>query len=246
MGEPADQASLLLASAPAGAGLQGTECRARAVPGSTARWSRKPPASAGSSRWSCSRCRASALLFLWLAFGGSVPLKPQDYRVQVDFPEATTLAEEADVRIAGVNVGKVKTKELDKGGDAHERRARDRPAVRADPEGHAGDPAAEDAARRDLRGARRRATRRGRCCRTAGTLPNAQVEPTVELDEIFSLFDEPTRTAFQDWVQELAKTIDGRPRPGPERRVRQPRRASRPTARAAPGARRAGAWRCAG
>ena len=31
-------------------------------------------------------------------------------------PEAATLAEEADVRMAGVNVGKVKTKELDAGG----------------------------------------------------------------------------------------------------------------------------------
>src|SRR3954462_13079711 len=56
------------------------------------------------------------LIFLWLAFGGSVPLKPEGYRFTVHMPEAATLAEEADVRIAGVNVGKVKSKELDKGG----------------------------------------------------------------------------------------------------------------------------------
>src|SRR3954469_3308393 len=56
------------------------------------------------------------LLFLWLAFGGSIPLKPQGYRVQVEFSEAATLAQEADVRMAGVNIGKVKSKELDKGG----------------------------------------------------------------------------------------------------------------------------------
>src|SRR5919112_3940102 len=55
------------------------------------------------------------LLFLWLAFGGSIPLKPEGYRVKVSFPEAATLAEEADVRMAGVNIGKVKTKELEKG-----------------------------------------------------------------------------------------------------------------------------------
>ena len=42
------------------------------------------------------------LLFLWLSFGGPVPLKPKGYRVQIDFPEATTLAQEADVRVAGV------------------------------------------------------------------------------------------------------------------------------------------------
>jgi ABC-type transporter Mla subunit MlaD len=40
-------------------------------------------------------------------------------------------------------------------------------------------------------------------------MPNAQVDQTVELDEIFTAFDEPTRTAFQDWMTELAKVIKG-------------------------------------
>ena len=53
------------------------------------------------------------LLYLWLTFGGSVPLRPEGYRVKVNFPEATQLAQEADVRISGVNVGKVKTKAPD-------------------------------------------------------------------------------------------------------------------------------------
>ncbi|MGI8945529.1 MAG: MlaD family protein [Thermoleophilaceae bacterium] len=52
------------------------------------------------------------LLFLWLAFGGSIPLKPEGYRVEVAFPEAAGLVKEADVRLAGVNVGKVKDKKL--------------------------------------------------------------------------------------------------------------------------------------
>ncbi len=56
------------------------------------------------------------LIFLWLAFGGSVPLNPEGYRFKVHMTEAATLAQEADVRMAGVNVGKVKTKELDEGG----------------------------------------------------------------------------------------------------------------------------------
>ena len=51
------------------------------------------------------------LIFLWLNFGGSVPLKPQGYRVTVQFPEATQLAQEADVRISGVRVGRVKQKQ---------------------------------------------------------------------------------------------------------------------------------------
>src|SRR3712207_884526 len=53
------------------------------------------------------------LLFLWLAFGGPVPLKPKGYQVNVSFAEGTQLAVEADVRVSGVPVGKVKTVEAD-------------------------------------------------------------------------------------------------------------------------------------
>ncbi len=48
------------------------------------------------------------LLFLWVTFGGPVPFKPQSYRFTADFPEAITLQKQADVRIGGVSVGKVK------------------------------------------------------------------------------------------------------------------------------------------
>ena len=53
------------------------------------------------------------LLYLWIAFGGSTPLRAKEYEVSANFPEATTLAQEADVRISGVRVGKVKTKSQD-------------------------------------------------------------------------------------------------------------------------------------
>ncbi len=53
------------------------------------------------------------LLFLWLAFGGPVPLKPKGYRVNASFAQASQLATEADVRISGVPVGKVKAIEPD-------------------------------------------------------------------------------------------------------------------------------------
>ena len=52
------------------------------------------------------------LMFLWIAFGGPIPLKPKSYRVTAYFPEATQLAVESDVRIGGVSVGKVKSVEL--------------------------------------------------------------------------------------------------------------------------------------
>src|SRR3954452_13320532 len=48
------------------------------------------------------------LLFLWVTFGGPVPFKPESYRFTADFPEAITLQKEADVRMSGVSIGKVK------------------------------------------------------------------------------------------------------------------------------------------
>jgi phospholipid/cholesterol/gamma-HCH transport system substrate-binding protein len=148
------------------------------------------------------------LIFLWLSFGGPIPLNPEGYRVRVAFPEATTLAVEADVRMAGVNVGKVKTKELAPGGKRTlvELELKDRygpiPSdtrailrqktllgetyVELSP-GERGAPMLED----------------------GGRLPNPQVEPTVELDEIFGAFDRSTRQAFRDWVAELAKATRG-------------------------------------
>ena len=52
------------------------------------------------------------LLFLWVSFGGPIPLKPNGYQFKVNVPEATQLGLEADVREAGVTVGKVVKKEL--------------------------------------------------------------------------------------------------------------------------------------
>src|ERR1700759_3005480 len=47
------------------------------------------------------------LMFLWESFGGPLPLKPKGYRMSVAFPRTLALAEEADVRISGVDVGHV-------------------------------------------------------------------------------------------------------------------------------------------
>ncbi len=148
------------------------------------------------------------LLFLWLAFGGSIPLRPEGYRFQAAFGEAATLAVEADVRLAGVNVGKVKTKELDKGA------ARTIVELEIKNE-YAPIP-------RDTRAILRQKTllgetyvelspgeRSGPMLPDGGRLADVYVEPTVELDEIFNAFDEPTRNAFQDWVAELAKATKG-------------------------------------
>lgn len=46
-------------------------------------------------------------LFLWTTFGGSVPFQPKPYQVGVKFKQGLQLAQFADVRVSGVNVGKV-------------------------------------------------------------------------------------------------------------------------------------------
>ena len=148
------------------------------------------------------------VMFLWLAFGGSIPLRPEGYRIQVAFPEAATLAEEADVRISGVNVGKVKTKRLDEGGNRTIAELELDEAFSPVP--------------KDTQAILRQKTLLGETYvqlstgnRSSGMLedgerlPDAQVEPTVELDEIFGAFDEPTRRAFQQWVDGLAKASEG-------------------------------------
>jgi len=148
------------------------------------------------------------LMFLWLAFGGPIPIKPEGYRLKAHFPEAPTLAVEADVRIAGVNVGKVKQKQLDKGG------------ARTNVEMEIKNPFAPIP--KDTKAILRQKTLLGETyvelapgdkssgnLKEGSTLPNSQIEPTVELDEIFTAFDPATRKAFQTWMDELAKSIKG-------------------------------------
>ena len=145
------------------------------------------------------------LLFLWLSFGGPVPLRPEGYRVQVALPEAATLAEEADVRLAGVNVGKVKSKELE---------APDRTLVELELDSRYA-PIPED-----TRAILRQKTLLGETyveltpgsenaddLGDGGRLADGNVEPTVEIDEIFSAFDPATRQAFRDWLAELQRVV---------------------------------------
>jgi phospholipid/cholesterol/gamma-HCH transport system substrate-binding protein len=148
------------------------------------------------------------LLFLWLSFGGPVPLKPKGYRFTVNFPEATTLANEADVRIAGVNVGKVVGMKLDKGAT--------RTTVTIDMQrGFAPIPKDSTAILRQktLLGETyvelAPGDRQKGMLKDGGQLPNTQVQNTVQLDEIFRAFDPQTRKAFQQWVQNNAQVING-------------------------------------
>ena len=149
------------------------------------------------------------LVFLWLSFGGSVPLQPKGYRVTVPFPEATQLVQEADVRISGVKVGRVKHKEPnEKTGltDAElEIDSRFAPIPR------------------DSRAILRQKTLLGETyvelspgnrsdglVKDGGTLPKGQVSPTVELDEILRTFDPVTRQRFETWMEQQGEAVRGK------------------------------------
>src|ERR687893_134058 len=137
------------------------------------------------------------LLFLWLSFGGPIPLKPKGYQVQVAFPEATTLAQEADVRVAGVSVGKVRKLELGAN--------RTVATLELDRE--------YAPLRRDARAMLRQKTllgetyvelTTGRSEQTipeGGRLADARVADAVQLDEIFDALDPQTRQSFRTWQQ---------------------------------------------
>jgi phospholipid/cholesterol/gamma-HCH transport system substrate-binding protein len=148
------------------------------------------------------------LLFLWMSFGGSIPLGAQGYRVNVSFAHAQDLASQADVRIAGVSVGKVVSTRLDPNGN------RTMATIQLQ---HQYAPI-----RKDTRAILRTKTILGETyvqlipgqpnappIADGGTLPSSQVVPTVQLSDIFNALDPTTRHAFQVWQQELAKAVNG-------------------------------------
>ena len=147
-------------------------------------------------------------LFLWVAFGGPIPLKAEGYRFTVPFDEATQLGVEADVRISGVSVGKVKRIELNDDGLAD--------AMVELESAYSPIPS-------DTRATLRAKTLLGETyveltpgseqvepLAEGDSIPGAQVAESVQLDEIFRTFDPPTRAAFQTWMQSQALAFKGR------------------------------------
>ncbi len=148
------------------------------------------------------------LLFLWESFGGPVPLKPRGYRFDVALSRTLALAEESDVRIAGVKVGHVVSLAERPGGLTDvtlEMNHQYAPVPVSDhmilrqktllgetyiellP--HPGTP--------------------GPLLPDGGRLPSSHVEPAVTLDDILSALDPRTRVAFKAWQQSVAASYNG-------------------------------------
>jgi phospholipid/cholesterol/gamma-HCH transport system substrate-binding protein len=148
------------------------------------------------------------LIFLWVEFGGTIPFNPQGYRFEASFAYAQELATPADVRIAGVSVGKVVGTSLDPQGNrtiATIQLSNQYSPIRKDATailrtktilgetyvelspGQPNSPPLPDGA----------------------MLPRSQVVQAVQLDDVFNALDPTTRHAFQVWQQSLAQSVQG-------------------------------------
>jgi virulence factor Mce-like protein len=147
------------------------------------------------------------MIFVWTQFAGTIPFAPAGYQIHAVFPETGQLVPGADVRIAGVTVGKV---------------------TNVQPEGlnslvtmdlrnqYAPIPA-------DTRAILRLKTLLGEAYiglstgdRTApplpdgGTIPSSQIERTQNLDQVLNSFDEPTQRALQQLLNGTFSALAGR------------------------------------
>jgi phospholipid/cholesterol/gamma-HCH transport system substrate-binding protein len=149
------------------------------------------------------------LIFLWISFGGTLPLAAQGYRFTVEFDQAVELAANAQVQISGVPVGTVVSDALD------HRTGLSRAVIQIDKQ-YAPRPSGTRAILRQktLLGETyvelSPGNPRGPMLRDGGTLPEAQVAPSVQLDQIFSAFDPTTRRAFETWMQQSGIALTNR------------------------------------
>ncbi len=148
------------------------------------------------------------LVFLWVSFGGTTPFAAQGYRFEASFPNAQALATQADVRIAGVSVGKVVSKSLDPRGNrtiATIQLQQQYAPIHVDARAMLREKTIIGETYVELRPGSRRAP----VLPDGGTLARTNVQRAVQLDQIFNAFDPTTRHAFQVWQQQLAIAVHG-------------------------------------
>ena len=153
----------------------------------------------------CLSC-VGLMIFVWVQFGGSVPLAAQGYRVSAVFNETGLLVPNASVRISGVDVGKV---------------------VSVQPEGTKSLVVLDLEPRfaplpADTRAILREKTllgeafvdlstgnRAGPRLRDGGTIPNAQVARTQQLDQVLNAFTPPVQRDLQRFLGGTGAALRG-------------------------------------
>ncbi len=151
------------------------------------------------------------LLFVWVAFGGPTPLSASGYKIKMPMTQIGQLAEQSQIKISGVEIGRVSDVQLGDGAQEYQAIV----TLEIDPE-YAPVP-------RDTRAILRAKSllgeayveltpgdRRDGMLPDGGSLPAAQVAESVQLDEIFRTFDEKTREAFKQGALDSAIATNGR------------------------------------
>jgi phospholipid/cholesterol/gamma-HCH transport system substrate-binding protein len=177
------------------------------------------------------------MLFLWIAFGGPIPLKAKSYRITAYFPEATQLATESDVRIGGVSVGKVKDIQLAPADERVDGADTTQATIEIEPEfapissdAHAilrqktllGETYVELTSGTEPDGGQAPVSLGAAAAASdsqakdvhaipeGGTLGISQTKNATQIDEIFNALDKPTREAFRRWQANASVAINGR------------------------------------
>ena len=147
------------------------------------------------------------MIFVWVQFGGTIPFSPQGYRINALFKETGLLVPNADVRISGVNVGKVTAVQA-RGVNSY---------VTMDlKQAYAPIPT-------DTRAVLRQKTLLGEAYielspgtgsgpkfPDGGTIPITQIQPTQALDQVLGSFDRPTQRNLQAFLSGTAIALAGR------------------------------------
>jgi phospholipid/cholesterol/gamma-HCH transport system substrate-binding protein len=147
------------------------------------------------------------IVFVWTQFGGTIPFSPEGYRVSAEFREAGQLVPGADVRISGVNVGRVAA--------ISSRGVDSIVTVEIDPE-YVPLPAGTRAILRQktLLGEGyvelSASPRTGRMLPDGGTIAASHVQATQSLDQVLGAFDKPTQRNFEALLNGTAAALTGR------------------------------------
>jgi phospholipid/cholesterol/gamma-HCH transport system substrate-binding protein len=147
------------------------------------------------------------MIFVWTQFGGTIPFSPEGYRIHALFKETGLLVPNADVRISGVNIGKV-TDVQAKGVDSLV-------TIDIQPQ-YAPIPVDTRAILRQktLLGEAyvelSTGTGSGKKFADGGTIPTTQVEDTQQLDQVLGSFNRPTQKNLQALLNGTYLSLAGR------------------------------------
>ncbi|MDQ3742371.1 MAG: MCE family protein [Actinomycetota bacterium] len=149
------------------------------------------------------------LMFLWLAFGGPIPLKPKGYEFRITFPEVSQLATQSDVRVAGVEIGKVV--KVDRSPDGKAVIAtleidRKYAPISADAKAQIRNKTILGQTYVELT----LGSKTGERIADGGMLDQRRVGDLVSLDEILNTLDPFTRKSYRTWQQGVSQAITDR------------------------------------